>query len=174
MASSSFWSNIFGQAPSDNEPSASVLAEWNKYSTDAAGGEQISQLSFCKAPCLQSQTAPASNPSDQAVLTPDHVLFLAARSCVLPKAVVGSNSLGASWQALRQCGRSQTACWARWRRAERTCRALCRHRSAACRPARRAWAPAWAPPSRGDCCVCISCTVCLAWCLALYGCLQEL
>ena len=37
MASSSFWSNIFGQAPSENEPSASVLAEWNKYSTDAAG-----------------------------------------------------------------------------------------------------------------------------------------
>ncbi|KAK9835954.1 hypothetical protein WJX81_001131 [Elliptochloris bilobata] len=33
----SFWSNLFGQATSDNEPSASVLAEWNKYSTDTAG-----------------------------------------------------------------------------------------------------------------------------------------
>jgi hypothetical protein len=33
----SFFSNVFGQRTSDSEPSASVLAEWNKYSTDAAG-----------------------------------------------------------------------------------------------------------------------------------------
>lgn len=50
MASSSFWSNIFGQAPSDNEPSASVLAEWNKYSTDAAGKCSTSQLPHTIAP----------------------------------------------------------------------------------------------------------------------------
>lgn len=36
----SFWSNVFGQSTSDSEPSASVLAEWNKYSTDAAGNLQ--------------------------------------------------------------------------------------------------------------------------------------
>ena len=50
MASSSFWSNIFGQAPSDNEPSASVLAEWNKYSTDAAGECSILHLPRTIAP----------------------------------------------------------------------------------------------------------------------------
>ena len=50
MASNSFWSNIFGQAPSDNEPSASVLAEWNKYSTDAAGECSISHLPRTIAP----------------------------------------------------------------------------------------------------------------------------
>ena len=36
----SFWSNVFGQSTSNSEPSASVLAEWNKYSTDAAGNLQ--------------------------------------------------------------------------------------------------------------------------------------
>lgn len=35
--SSSFFSNIFGQRPASDEPSASVLAEWNKYSGDTAG-----------------------------------------------------------------------------------------------------------------------------------------
>ncbi|CAL5219080.1 g844 [Coccomyxa viridis] len=32
--SSNFFSNIFGQRPATDEPSASVLAEWNKYSGD--------------------------------------------------------------------------------------------------------------------------------------------
>ena len=32
-----FFSNLFGQRPGSDEPSASVLAEWNKYSSDSAG-----------------------------------------------------------------------------------------------------------------------------------------
>lgn len=34
--SSSFFSNVFGQRTGPEEPSASVLAEWNKYSGDTA------------------------------------------------------------------------------------------------------------------------------------------
>ena len=37
MASTAFFSNLFGQRPGNDEPSASVLAEWNKYSNDSAG-----------------------------------------------------------------------------------------------------------------------------------------
>ena len=39
--SNSFFSNIFGQQSGPDEPSASVLAEWNKYSGDTAGAPSL-------------------------------------------------------------------------------------------------------------------------------------
>lgn len=40
-----FWSNLFGQRPTtDDEPSQSVLSEWNKYSQESGGGNQSDKI----------------------------------------------------------------------------------------------------------------------------------
>ena len=61
--SSSFFSNIFGQRPGPDEPSASVLAEWNKYSGDTAGAlsettrlNTLEAAPTCTRSCTRSDT----------------------------------------------------------------------------------------------------------------------
>lgn len=55
--SSSFFSNIFGQRPGPDEPSASVLAEWNKYSGDTPCALCTPyKSSWCHDTCICTQT----------------------------------------------------------------------------------------------------------------------
>ena len=60
--SSNFFSNIFGQRPASDEPSASVLAEWNKYSGDTAGALMHTPKSRCCS-CTHVHKALPSSPA---------------------------------------------------------------------------------------------------------------
>lgn len=126
----SFWSNVFGQSTTDSEPSASVLAEWNKYSTDAAGNLQAFHWWLFAEP-RSVLPAPMTR-----------ILLNCPPACKLPP-------IWANLQVHPQYAPSPIACWARWRRGDPMCRTLCQRLSRAYKPERKAWVQAWAPPCRG-------------------------